>query len=226
MSAPGWTGSLVPRWFTDPAFRGLSAPAWGLHCWAVLWSVMQESDGEIPAKALPFVASPMLSRGEADAAAAELVAAELWTLSSSGAHQIVDWSGSQVTAEEVAARRERWRREKREQRSGPDSPPESGPVSGTDEAEVRSGNGQGPARKTGMSNTHIQKQATKETQEVDPWSLEGLSFASIRSATVDGLRDMWRRAEKLGVLDSVIAQTEQTWREAMTARSGQIESAK
>lgn len=105
----GWQANLPPRWLNDSTYRGLSAHAWTLHTWTLVWGVSQENDGELTRRDLPFIASPMLSRSEAEAAAEELVEAGLWEVTADG-YRVTDWPRSQVTAAEIAAKRADWKR--------------------------------------------------------------------------------------------------------------------
>ncbi|MFT4051110.1 MAG: hypothetical protein QM677_02530 [Microbacterium sp.] len=106
----GWQASLPSRWLNNSTYRCLSVNAWALHSWALVWCVSQENDGSIGSRDLPFIASPMLSKVDAEGAANELVETEIWERVGSG-YQIIDWGSSQVTAAEIEAKRNAWRKQ-------------------------------------------------------------------------------------------------------------------
>lgn len=112
----GWQANLPPRWLNDADYRGLTANAWALHTWTLVWGVSQENDGNLTTRDLPFIASPMLSRAEAEEAAAELVEAGIWE-TTEGGYRVAEWSRSQATAAEMAEKRATWRAKKRGSRS-------------------------------------------------------------------------------------------------------------
>ena len=122
----GWQANLPPRWLNDSTYRGLTVNAWTLHTWTLTWGVGQENDGYVKTRDLPFIASPMLSRSEAEAAADELVAEGIWTVTTEG-YRVVGWELSQVTAAEIAEKRKLWRakNDRRKPTSPPKRPPET-----------------------------------------------------------------------------------------------------
>lgn len=111
----GWQANLPPRWLNDANYRSLSAEAWTLFTWTLIWGVDQENDGIVGRRDLPFIASPTLSRDEAGAAAVELVDAGLWEETETG-FVVANWESSQVTTAEIETRRAEWR-EKNSRRS-------------------------------------------------------------------------------------------------------------
>lgn len=110
----GWNGNLPTRWLADMTMRSLSAEAFSLHCWAIIASMANESDGRLgDLRAVRFIAGSMLSASGAETAAAELIDTGVWLLDSGGIHWVSNWAESQVTANEIADKRQRWRNNKR-----------------------------------------------------------------------------------------------------------------
>ena len=107
--------NLPDRWLTDPVYRQLSPVAWSLFTLGLIWSMRQESDGMIPAGALPMITPPSTTRRGVEKGVEELLVAGLWSRDGDG-WQVEDWGKSQTTSAQMRRTRERWRDKKRETR--------------------------------------------------------------------------------------------------------------
>lgn len=118
---------LRSEWLTKLTFLDLSDTAWRVFTGALMWSVGNGTNGEIPKRYLRWLHPD----GEATTANSEISAAGLWE-ESADAYTLIGWDTTlgQSTAEQVEKYREdaRIRQQRRRQRAKSTSPAPSDPA--------------------------------------------------------------------------------------------------